>query len=288
MSYANMRLRRDISGYLDHMKDRNLNHIYITQSKCTLRRFEALCVSRGIRATSKIDSDTVRTYLDGYLHHAAATQAKQWAYLKSFLAWAEHPLALKFRFQLTGIGRRVEWLTPEEIEQILTTKMTLLEAVLVCGAFLEGARPIEILRLSVRDAKDALATGQIRWFGKGRERRVKLLREYAEVLRAYLESSVDRPDCAPLLDIGYWMVWRMVRGVSERSGVDFSLYDGRRGFARSLMLRGVAIEKISPLMGHKDINTTKGYLGVGEEDLDQAMDQLEVPPLRITRSQPAE
>jgi len=281
------RLTRSISAFLRNMEDRNLSRQYIMQTKNTLKHFAEFVIPLGIKAVSKITSDAIRGFLGKYKDQSGASQRKHWAHTKQFLVWAEHPLALKFQYKVKGRGRfKADWLSPEQTEKVLTTEMTLRESVLVCGHFLQGARPVELHRLSVRDAREAIATGQIRFFGKGRERFVPLKEEYGEVLEQYLLMT-DKPDNAPLLGIETLWAWKIIKKVSARTGIPFTGYTGRRTFARNLMLAGVRIEKISRLLGHASVNTTVLYLGLNEQDLTEAMSRLSVPHLRTVSKLPA-
>lgn len=274
------RLWRAVCQHLREMEDRNLSRQYINQTRNTLRHWVEYLMPLGIAATSKITSDAIRGFLDKYKDQSSASQRKHWAHMKQFLIWAEHPLALKFEYRVMGRGRfKVDWLSPEQTEKVLTTEMTLREAVLVCGHFLQGARPVELHRLTVRDAREAIATGQIRFFGKCKERFVPLKKEYREVLEQYLLMT-DKPDSAPLLGIETLWAWKIIKKVSARAGIPFTGYTGRRTFARNLMLAGVRTEKISRLLGHSSVNTTILYLGLNELDLTEAMNSLEVPHLR--------
>jgi integrase len=82
-----------------------------------------------------------------------------------------------------------------------------------------------------------------------------LIYERAGYLHPYKRSAIDK----------------LVRGVSERTGVPFTNHVLRRQFAKELRLSGVPISTISELLGHSDEKTTRLYLGIDMDDKSSAM-----------------
>ena len=49
----------------------------------------------------------------------------------------------------------------------------------------------------------------------------------------------------------------------------------RHTFGTELVSRGVSVRTIQALMGHSNLNTTAGYLGVASRELFEAVEKLE-------------
>ena len=280
------RFRRSVSIYLGNMRERNLSESYIGQSRRLLSKFADHCEQYEITAATRVKGEHLKSFLERYRQCAASHQAQTWAILKAYLMFMEHPLAGKFRPAIIGRPRyRVRWLTPEEIDRVLSTPMDLREAVLVTMGLLQGARPCEPLRLTVRDAKLSLKTGRIRFVAKRKERSVKLHPETRLVLMKYLERS-EKPDDALLLGIKSCRAWGILQGVGKRIGIKLEGHTMRRSYSKMLLLKGVRLEYISKLLGHSDTVTTMGYLGLTDEDVDLAVGLIEVPHVRTITTGP--
>jgi len=280
------RFRRSVSSYLGNMRERNLSESYIGQSKRLLKKFADHCEHFGTMASTRIEAEHLKDFLEKYRSCAASHQAQNWAILKAYLVYVEHPLASKFRPSIIGRPRyRVRWLTPEQVDKILSTPMSLREAVLVTMGLLQGARPCEPLRLTVKDAKRALETGRIRFVAKRKERSVKLHPETKIVLTKYLEQT-KKPDDALLVGIQSCRAWKVLQDVGDRAGVKLEGHTMRRSYSKMLLLKGVRLEYISKILGHSDTVTTMGYLGLTDEDVDRVVDVLEVPHVRTISPEP--
>ena len=82
-----------------------------------------------------------------------------------------------------------------------------------------------------------------------------LIYERRGELHAYKRSAIDK----------------LIKGVSERTGVACTNHVLRRQFAKELRLSGVPISTISELLGHSDEKTTRLYLGIDMDDKSNAM-----------------
>jgi integrase len=70
-------------------------------------------------------------------------------------------------------------------------------------------------------------------------------------------------------------IWRMVKGISAKSGIRFSPHDLRRTFGNRHWRAGTPIEVIAKLMGHETINTTfRAYIGVAYDDMRSAQKNI--------------
>jgi integrase len=196
-----------------------------------------------------------------------------YAITRSFLSFSENANALKFKLRLRGYSRKhIDWLTPLETEQILATPMTSREAVLLRAGLLQGMRRIEILRLTISDAEQALRTKVLKVNGKGGKlREIPLHPGFAEALTAYFDQQPRCIVSGRLVPIGKSRAAGIVVDFSLRFGRRFSTHTLRRTFGRNLWLRGIPIETISELMGHASTDMTRLYLGLNLSDMRKAI-----------------
>ncbi len=66
----------------------------------------------------------------------------------------------------------------------------------------------------------------------------------------------------------------MLKRIQERTGIKFSNHVLRRQFAKELHISGVPITRISELLGHKDEQTTRLYIGIDMDLKADAMNQV--------------
>lgn len=267
-------MRREINEYLRGMREANLCEDYVKHSRRVLFKLQSHCASLGICATSRIGPEEVRSFLDRYQSMSGAYRRFIWALVRKFLLEMDNTKALKFRLRVTGYSRqRVDWLTPEETEQVLGMPQTLRESILIRAGLLQGLRKIEVIRMTVKDATSALLSGVLTVHGKaGRVRSIPTHAGFNQALEAYLRNST-RESNMPLLEIGRNQAGAVVVEFSLRFGRRFSTHTLRRSFGRNLWLKGVDILAISELMGHSSTDMTRRYLGLNVSDMRKAIAQ---------------
>jgi integrase len=255
------------------MRDSNLCDDYINQSRGLLLKFLAHCRGRGIGTVRKIRPEDMATFHEKYAGFSGSYRRLVYQATRSFLFYHDNTEALKFKVRVRGYTReRVDWLTPIQTEEILKMPMTRREAVLIRGGLLQGMRRIELVRMTVRDAKRSTETGILSIRGKGGKMRdVPLHLGFAEALRAYLEKVTDRDGDQTLLGICRVTGYEAVVALSLRYGYRFTTHTLRRTFGRNLWLRGIPIETISELMGHASTDMTRLYLGLNVTDMRKAI-----------------
>jgi len=276
MSYTDSRLRRDIGFYLRHMAEVNLSVDYIDTSRRILGHFREFCEEQGIKCTRNITAEVMQMFHEKYANKAIGTRRYAYAVSHAFLLFCENSNALRFKLRLRGYSRQhVDWLTPLETEAILGTPQTARESVLLRAGLLQGMRRIEILRMTVYDAEQALRTGVLKVNGKGGKlREIPTHPGFAEALKAYFgqrKDSVSKND--HLVPIGREYAAKLVVNFSLRFGRRFSTHTLRRTFGRNLWLRGIPIETISELMGHASTDMTRLYLGLNLSDMRKAISE---------------
>ena len=165
------RLARAIGQYIGEMKAKGLCKSYTDRSHNILVGFVEFCVSKGKTSPSSVDVITLRDYLSGFADNSASYQGFVYAIVKCFLRYAGNPLGWKFRYRIVGRGRQVRWLSAEEVDQILSTELTPMEAVAITCHFLAGMRRCEVRRLLIWDIQEGLRTGQMTVTGKNAKQR---------------------------------------------------------------------------------------------------------------------
>lgn len=140
-----------------------------------------------------------------------------------------------------------------------------------------GFRANELCMLDIKD----LDNGQVHIrFGKGSKKRyVYIGSKTQKILQEYLDTRDNLEPDQPLFltddgskRIGYYTLRQLLVRLTKRSGVPkFGLHSFRRTYALTLFRRGVSIYTISLLLGHSNIEITKRYLNVGNEDLREAI-----------------
>jgi integrase len=264
------------------MRERNLNTQYISQTRKTLRSFAEFNESKGNLSAKGITSETLREYMSRYANKSAAYQRFNYAIIRGFLVFAEHPLAFKFKYRAQGRGRRVRWLTVLETEKVLTSRMKPREALEVTSGLLAGMRRCEVLRLTVRDAKDALRTGEITAYAKGKTRLIPVHPEYAQVLRIYLQAT-DLGDNSPLLPISKQSYDYTLRELGKRIEIPLSAHVLRRTCLTRLREADVELDVISRIAGHSSVEMTQRYIQTDVREMKEAILKLSVPTTEQSR-----
>jgi len=274
------RMRRSLSSYLRDMEDRGLTVEYIRVSRHILGKFVDHCEQSDVTATSKITVKELRGFMQKYQGMSANYQGYAYACLKQFLRFSEHPLAFKWRWRITGRPRQVSWLSAEEAERVLTSKMRPTEAFLVVTGLLAGARQVEIRRLTPRDLEDALSTGQVRLWAKNKQRFIWVHRDLRPVFETMLRTT-DRADSEPILGMSACSCNRVLRKLSARIGVKVQSHKCRRTFATLGRDAGTPLEDLSALLGHSSPTVTSLYLDLNQARMKAAIERLRVQsPLR--------
>jgi site-specific recombinase XerD len=138
-----------------------------------------------------------------------------------------------------------------------------------------GLRAQELLSLNIGDIDEY--SGEIRIkHGKGDKERVTFFdSESTRYLRKYLRTRKNLSDSSPLFTVQkrekrltYYGLREIIRRRSENAGIETpGLHDFRRAFALKAFRDGMDILTLSTILGHSDISTTRRYLNINTEDL---------------------
>lgn len=115
--------------------------------------------------------------------------------------------------------------------------------------------------------------------GKGLKARIVPLNETARnSLKQWLEVRPKDETDAIFTGKGHGLnkraIQEIIEGISQDSKCPFSSRQLRSSFAKNLLEANVSIEKISSLLGHNSLNTTRLYILPSEQDKERAVDSL--------------
>ncbi len=275
------RLSREISHYINDLRQGGLTEKYVLEQARILKRFQEHCGERGVRAPNLITLDLAKEFLLRLDGMSITYQKMTKVTLRHFLAHCKHPAALELKVKMSGTTRtRIRWLTEDQVRRIFDSPMKPATAVMVHLGLLMALRMCEILRVKWDEANEALTTGLLQVHGKGyTPRPVPLHPDVREVLVHYMVSNPKRKDPELLLGFKKSRAEDLLNEFIEDNGLDhFSFHDMRRTCATAWSEaedekgdRLVEIETISEILGHADLRTTKKYVAVNLRKMMRAM-----------------
>ncbi|MFN6965252.1 MAG: tyrosine recombinase [Pyrinomonadaceae bacterium] len=160
------------------------------------------------------------------------------------------------------------FLNRDEVVQLIEAAETPEERAVLDLLYATGIRVSELCGLSVSDLHD----GYIKVAGKGsKERLVPCGREALSSVRSYLAAvhlGPPPPDVR-LFDLSRGDVWRLVRRVAARAGLEgVSPHTLRHTCATHLMQSGrIDIRFVQQMLGHASVSTTQVYTHVTSDAL---------------------
>ena len=276
MAYDNSRMRREIGLYVKKLKEEGLTTRYLNDVRGTLLVFLDHSRGYGIKNPHAVTAEVVLSYLGRFERQSASSQRKKACFLRKFLAHCGNPAMVNMRTRVRGNARtNVDWLSPLETEQILSTPMTTSEAVMIRGGLLNGLRRCEVLRITVQDVQNALRSSILVVRGKSmKHREIPLHPGLGDALRAHFKRNPSKMGDAPLLGFQRSRSEKILKGFCGRFGKKFSFHTLRRTFGRNAWLNSVSLEVISELYGHASCDQTRWYLGLNMSDMKRALTQI--------------
>lgn len=196
-------------------------------------------------------------------------------YFNSFFGWCaveglipSNPAARLDRIKVPQAIKRP--FTPEEIARIRDSCQTYRDRALIEVLYATGCRIGEICSLDISSAD--LQNREIRvWGQKGKAERVVYLTEEAVYhLRKYLLSRGDQEPAlfvslrAPARRITKGGVESMLRGIGQAIGIHCHPHKFRRTILTEAARRGMPIQEVQRMAGHKKIDTTMMYVSVSD------------------------
>ena len=177
-------------------------------------------------------------------------------------------------------------LEPWQYDQVVESAETIGEKALVVLLFNTGLRISEMTSLTKDSVieREVIQDGhaiRVRWLhvvGKGRKpRSVPLNQEAEDVLRKYMEFlDLKSPKgYSMLFPWSYTSVWRQIKRVGRRAGIEVHPHMLRHTFATELLKRGENIVTIARIMGHESLDTTRKYTKIVDAATVTAVRRLE-------------
>jgi site-specific recombinase XerC len=149
-----------------------------------------------------------------------------------------------------------------------------------------GTRVAEIAALDVADVRLTARKGELHLVGKGeKSRTVPVHMRLREALSEWLAERGAWPGsestAALFLSrrgqrISVDAIHDAITGITRAAGLDdhVTVHTGRHTFGTELIRSGVDIVTVAELMGHADLETTRGYTRPSEADMQRAVDLL--------------
>lgn len=143
-------------------------------------------------------------------------------------------------------------------------------------AFDSGLRLAEVCALRIRDID--LITGKIEVLhGKGNKYRISFVSNITlKAIRKYLGSRPVRYDSEPLFlsDSGTFLSEQGMQAIrykiERQSGIKLGGFHSlRRGFAKEFLKNGGDLFTLQTLLGHSEVETTRGYVQMEADELQQ-------------------
>ena len=239
-----------------------------------------------------ISAAMLRAYFEGLVESLSpASQARKRATLKSFFRWCYQQEILPSN-PMDKLGAvkvpeaQPRFLAAGQVERILKAISNDRDRVLFTLISETGLRISEALSVRVEDLR--LEAQELRVRGKGqKERTVHLVKtESLRLLTRFLrkhgikEGLVFRPDPAKQRrgvanrPIDYSVVSRAWKRYCEDAGVSCTIHQLRHTYATDLINRGVPVEIVGKILGHKNIQTTTRYAKVSEQTVRKALEHV--------------
>jgi integrase len=227
---------------------------------------------------TRITSDDCRRFLDQYNRRAAGTRAHAYAVLSSFFRWLIVTEQIK-RSPMTTIPRPqrkrpdeldVTTISTGDVRKLLAAGQTWTEKLAVAIPVYIGPRRAAIARLRLRDYDTARR--RLRFYEKGGKVIWKPVPdELANLLGAAIaDGAIVEPDDYLVPPEGHLnrtgdrddrIVWRVVKRVADRAGVDAHVHALRAAFAVFYLERNPGdTHGLQKLLGHRNPATTEVYL----------------------------
>jgi len=226
----------------------------------------------------QVTEDDCRRYLDGFNRKAAGTRAHAFSVLSSFFKWLD--LNEKIKRNPMQRMQRPRRIAPEDLDVVTVSSddvRRMLEyarpgaerVALYVLAYL-GPRRRAVSRLRLKDYDSARR--RLRFYEKGGKTIWKRVpAKLADVLDAEIKagsySSADDylvPNEGPRSRTGERddrVIWRLVKTVADRAGVEAHVHALRAAFAVEYLSRpGTDLLQVQETLGHASTETTRVYL----------------------------
>lgn len=270
---------------------------YSSKTIAHAREHMALVIKNylGDRSLYTFGPEDMRQILNSMVNSglAVATQKSYIFAIRSLLRFIGNPASETPVIFQADIRPCVDWLTPDQAQQILNHPLPPNQRLAVVLCLCMGLRKVELIRLRLQDidqSKEYISvTGKGRAGGKLRlvpfhERFNGALQEYL-ITREELANRSKGPvpdnlfiwydrqarQSRPYNAVKASGMDGLIRRASVACSVHFSAHTLRRTFGRLMWLSGVPVVVIARILGHSSTEQTLQYIGANLDDMAGAM-----------------
>ncbi|MEM1629895.1 MAG: tyrosine-type recombinase/integrase [Saccharolobus sp.] len=181
--------------------------------------------------------------------------------VRRFLKW----LGIPIKPPIPKIRKKeVKALTEEEINRVLEACKRARDKLIIRLLLDTGLRANELLSIKIKDIDIDNNMIRVRNTKNGEERVVFFTDNTKQILKKYIRGK--NPD-DKLFYITYDALYRKLKRLGEKVGIDLRPHVLRHTFATLSLKRGMNLITLQKLLGHKDIKTTQIYTHLILEDL---------------------
>jgi len=291
-------LDRELGEYLNELRDKDLNEVTtIKPYEWALRRqFQALIDFKKQWNPRKISKEEIVWLRDEFLTGHPRYKENQIKILLGFLRWAGNRDVDRWHIHFgdTSPTHR-RWLEKPEAQLIKAEAKGIERIIIHCELDLLMRRK-SVLSLTVGSFVRG-SERKVNYRGKGRHggpnKSVgwhpdtgEMFNEYLDIRQSVIDKArkknpkVKVPDALLIYELGGKLYPYKKTAIDDflcelggRVGFHFSNHDLRRTGGRLMYKAGVPIEKISKILGHRDIKTTIEYLGLNIDDMSESLAQ---------------
>jgi site-specific recombinase XerD len=281
-------LRHEVEEFLFDRRARNLSPRTIDFYQEKLDLFAAHCEAQGVERVEDLTADLLRRWLlEEGKHRTPGGVHVLYRSARVFVRWWEdefEPEGWRNPFAKLRAPRvPLKILDPvpnEDLKAMLATCrgrkfLPARDKAILIGLLDTGCRAAEFCAIDLGDINGKTGAIRIREAKGGDERTVYLSDPGWAALVRYFHFRRDKQDADPVwvgrdrkTRLKYAGLRSIVRSRAYKAGVPVpSLHSFRRGCALSMWRSGADLLGISRYLGHKQMETTRRYLALSEDDL---------------------
>lgn len=247
----------------------------IKNYRWVLGKFIMFLEGQGVTAPSEVSARLVRQFLSQYAGKSDWYVNGYARAIRTLLRFwhAEGYMPELVKFDMPRVGsKRLPYLTADEVKKVLGV-CDLREKTIILLMVDTGLRRQEVCNLNRQDVD--IETGTINVHqGKGKKDRLVIIGAVTRrALFAYLKVTLDQANTAPLIQTvkGDRFTQSGLRSfflrLSRRCDIHISPHMLRRTFATLSLKAGMDVVHLQALMGHHNLETTRRYIQLLDEDL---------------------
>jgi len=269
-----------ISQYLEYLElEKGLS-----QNTIDAYRRDLYAFAEGVAGIETLDRNNINNYIRSLKEkdYAPTSIIRKVASLRGFFKWATSMNILEKNPASTLEQPKVPQRLPKvislkEIEEMLHSDLTPLQAVIMELLYSCGLRVSELVNLKLNDID--MNSKYVRCFGKGsKERIIPIGRQALEKLKNYLPQremilTTRNLNSKKLLvnDSGRFInrqdVYNFIHQRGKLIHKNISPHTLRHSFATHLLENGADLRVVQELLGHSDVSTTQLYTHISKKRL---------------------